>query len=106
MADMEKVEKGLNICTSAEPCNGCPYLGERNCSLAMVRDSLELLREQQNQIWEFQDQVEYLTDKQKEQEEKRAKAYEVLLDLSKITKDIDDTVLSAMDYITSEDKER
>ena len=43
---MEKVEKGLNICTSAEPCNGCPYLGERNCSLAMVRDALDLLKEQ------------------------------------------------------------
>ena len=65
MTDREKVEKGLNICTSAEPCNGCPYLGERNCSLAMVRDALDLLKEQQNQIWEFQDQVEYLTDKQK-----------------------------------------
>ena len=47
MADMEKVENGLNICTSAEPCNGCPYLGERNCSLAMVRDALELLKEQE-----------------------------------------------------------
>ena len=68
MADMEKVEKGLNICTSAEPCNGCPYLGERNCSLAMVRDALALLKEQQNQIWELQDQVEYFTDKQKEHE--------------------------------------
>ena len=29
----------------------------------------KLLKEQQQQIWEFQDQVEYLTDKQKEQEE-------------------------------------
>jgi hypothetical protein len=47
MTDREKVEKGLNVCTSAEQCNGCPYLGERNCSLAMVRDALALLKEQE-----------------------------------------------------------
>lgn len=46
MPDREKVENGLNICTSAEPCNGCPYLGERNCNLAMVKDALDLLKEQ------------------------------------------------------------
>ena len=45
MPDREKVEKGLNICTSTEPCNGCPYLNERNCSLAMVADALALLKE-------------------------------------------------------------
>lgn len=45
--DREKVEKGLRICTSTEPCNGCPYLNERNCSLSMVADALELLNEQE-----------------------------------------------------------
>lgn len=50
MPDREKVEKGLNICTSAEPCNGCPYLGERNCSLEMVKDTLALLKEQDHLI--------------------------------------------------------
>lgn len=30
----------------------------------IVTDALDLLKEQQNQIWELQDQVEYLTDKQ------------------------------------------
>jgi hypothetical protein len=33
----------------------------------VLADALYLLKEQQQQIWEFQDQVEYLTDKQKEQ---------------------------------------
>ena len=46
MPDKEKVKKGLDICTSKEPCNGCPYLKERNCSLAMVADALALLKEQ------------------------------------------------------------
>ena len=46
MADREKIEKGLRICTSKEPCNGCPYLNERNCSLSMVADTLALLKEQ------------------------------------------------------------
>ena len=47
MPDREKVKKGLDICTSKEPCNGCPYLKERNCSLAMVDDALALLQEQE-----------------------------------------------------------
>ena len=34
----------------------------------LIRDALALLKEQQQQIWELQDQVEYLTDKLKEQE--------------------------------------
>ena len=46
MTDRGKVEKGLRICTSKEPCNGCPYLNERNCSLSMVADTLALLDEQ------------------------------------------------------------
>jgi hypothetical protein len=50
MADREKVEKGLRICTSKEPCNGCPYLNERNCSLSMVADTLALLDEQSSLI--------------------------------------------------------
>ena len=49
MPDREKVKKGLDICTSKEPCNGCPYLKERNCSLAMVADALALLKEQEAQ---------------------------------------------------------
>lgn len=47
LENVMRIEKGLNICTSAEPCNGCPYLGKRNCSLAMVRDALDLLKEQE-----------------------------------------------------------
>ena len=48
--DRGKVEKGLRICTSGEPCNGCPYLTERNCSLEMVEDALDLLKEQDARI--------------------------------------------------------
>lgn len=50
MPDGEKVEKGLRICTSKEPCNGCPYLNERNCSLSMVADAFELLKEQEEKL--------------------------------------------------------
>lgn len=50
----EKVEKGLNICTSTEPCNGCPYLNERNCSLSMVADALALLKEQEELLRKLQ----------------------------------------------------
>lgn len=63
MPDREKVEKGLNICTSAEPCNGCPYLGERNCSLAMVRDALTLLKEQEETIYKLQKELNYWQNK-------------------------------------------
>ena len=45
MPDRGKVEKGLRICTSKEPCNGCPYLNERNCSLSMVGDAFLALME-------------------------------------------------------------
>lgn len=54
MIDREKVEKGLRICTSKEPCNGCPYLNERNCSLSMVADALALLEEQEPILLENQ----------------------------------------------------
>ncbi len=51
MPEREKVEKGLNICNSTNhPCNECPYVGERNCSLAMVTDALALLKEQETEI--------------------------------------------------------
>ena len=43
------------------------FPGWLNVTNAM-RDALALLKEQPQQIWEFQDQVEYLTDKLKEQE--------------------------------------
>ena len=51
MPDMERVEKALNICNSVEhPCNECPYLTVRNCSLQMVSDVRALMKEQQEQI--------------------------------------------------------
>ena len=71
--DRDKVIKGIRKCLSHKPCseNGCPY--ENECAVEhlndpLLRDALALLKEQQQQIWEIQDQVEYLTDKLKEQE--------------------------------------
>ena len=76
MADREKVIKALECCYCNFPkqmdCNNCPYdkicYHDKACSL-MLRDALALLEEQQQQIWEFQDQVEYLTDKLKNRAE-------------------------------------
>ena len=56
MADREKVIKGLEHCTSAKypyPCNGCAYCGNIDytdpwsCRIAVMRDALELLKEQE-----------------------------------------------------------
>lgn len=70
--DREKVIKGLECCSNSQKnrceANSCPYwVSECCCIDDMLNDALALLKEQQQQIWEFQDQVEYLMDKQKEQ---------------------------------------
>ena len=70
MADRVKVIKGLEICANRVPgkydCNKCPYEIDGNyCEINLTNDAIALLKEQQQQIWELQDQVEYLTDKQK-----------------------------------------
>ena len=56
MPDIEKVIKGLECCYCNFPktmdCNNCPYdkicYHDKACSL-MLRDALELLKEQQEQ---------------------------------------------------------
>ena len=74
MPDREKVIDGVQFCFSESHgcihCNGCPYEKDRVLGKAcpLGKDVLALLKEQQQQIWELQDQVEYLTDKLKEQE--------------------------------------
>ena len=46
MADVEKVVKGLEICT--EGCgNSCPYFTQDCCSADLMEDALELMKEQQ-----------------------------------------------------------
>jgi len=71
MADIEKVIKGLESCLNnychMDKCPYCEFVGNEYVCLEnfLMRDSLDLLKEQQQQIWELQDQVEYLTDKQK-----------------------------------------
>lgn len=58
MPDREKVIKGIQECDlNGGLIGNCPY-----------KEIIELLKEQQQEIWELQDQVEYLTDKLKEQE--------------------------------------
>lgn len=75
MPDMEKVIKGMAMCISQGECSpdDCPYYDRPDnasglCWDRLMTDALALLNEQQQQIWELQDQVEYLTDKLKEQE--------------------------------------
>ena len=76
--DREKVIKGQECCQISmseenpfEKCEECPYnyigISVQDCRSVLSGNTLALLKEQQQQIWEFQDQVEYLTDKQKEQ---------------------------------------
>lgn len=55
MADREKVVKGLEMCIADEYCNGCPY--EVQCDSpgqeyagSMMRDALELLKEQEPKL--------------------------------------------------------
>ena len=72
--DREKVIKGLKCCLALDsPCGDCPYysyeeIQELECERNLRKDAIAMLKEQQQEIWELQDQVEYLTDKQKEQE--------------------------------------
>lgn len=54
----EKVIKALEFCVN----------GHFKVELSLATKILVLLKEQQQHIWELQDQVEYLTDKLKEQE--------------------------------------
>ena len=54
MADLDKVIKGLKVCTNPATKRGCldglcPYDG-KGCREAMERDALELLKEQQEKI--------------------------------------------------------
>lgn len=60
MADIEKVLKGLEHCSSSLGCFECPYseLDERTieCHLQIDMDALELLKEQKQKIDVLEDQ--------------------------------------------------
>ena len=62
MADIEKVIKGLEFCTSTTGCKGCPYedpchdIEQRILGEAIMRDALELLKEQQAEIERLKEQ--------------------------------------------------
>ena len=48
MPDREKAIRGLIVCSGdGECCDRCPYQGEEYCTDAVMRDALELLREQE-----------------------------------------------------------
>lgn len=77
--DREKVIKGWERCQkcemsplgSEEGTNAylnCEYTVGLYCNRdKLIAETLALLKEQQNQIWEMQDRTEYLEDKLKEQ---------------------------------------
>ena len=60
MTDREKVISKLNDISAILDNNGY------GCWSKHIRDALELLKEQQQQIWELQDLTEHLKDKLKE----------------------------------------
>lgn len=66
MPDREKVIKGLREMSCRATWKDIDRIRDR--FQPIINDAIALLKEQQNQIWEFQDQVEYLTDKLKDQE--------------------------------------
>lgn len=75
MPDREKVIRAIEGCINFDDyCNDCVYDGciyvHGSCEKDLLADALAMLKEQQQQIWELQDQVEYLTDKRKEKETK------------------------------------
>ena len=57
MADIKTVKKGLEVCISTTACTGCPYedpchyIEQRILGEAIMRDALELLKDQQK--WNF-----------------------------------------------------
>ena len=56
MAELDKVIKGLTECTNSNNpyCHGCPYdNGDEKsvkCSLFLMKDALELLKEQKEKV--------------------------------------------------------
>ena len=51
MKDLEKVIKGLNICTGIKSCIECPYYTEDNsllCDQLLMSDALKLLKSMLN----------------------------------------------------------
>ena len=61
MIDREKAIKGLQNLRDAIATD---FIHEADQAVGTIDDAIELLKEQQQDIWELQDQVEYLTDKQ------------------------------------------
>ena len=65
MADIEKVIKAIRKCLSHKPCNenGCPY--ENECAVEhlndpLLRDALELLKEQRLRIIKYEYVFDFL----------------------------------------------
>lgn len=45
MIDIEKLRKGLEICSANAECYNCPYYPKSECFCQIGRDSLELLND-------------------------------------------------------------
>ena len=65
MADREKAINEIQWFLTARPVVSSEERYDQFCE--GLRDALELLKEQQHQIWEMQDRTEYLEDKLKSQ---------------------------------------
>ena len=77
MPDIKKVLRGwercktcnMSIIESNDSYRDCEYTIGLYCGKdKLINETIELLKEQQNQIWEMQDRTEYLEDMLKEQE--------------------------------------
>ena len=95
MAELEKVKKGFERCLSGKMpfgCGECPYFGDEeytdawSCRLSLMRDSFDLLKEQEDLGTELANAVE-LIHKKNERIEKLLKEYEAVEPTFKQDKD-------------------
>ena len=75
MADIDKVIRGLEVCSNNEGafhCSDCPYKGEsrdyRQCGEFLCEDALVVIRDQNQQICELRAENDRLKDSSKWQE--------------------------------------
>ena len=63
MADIEKVIKGLEFCTSADKnhmCEDCPYFENEFCNPDLMSDAFKLLKEQESRVKRYEYVFDFL----------------------------------------------
>ena len=76
-SDLIKTVRGVAHCgvgLAAKHCNGCPYADEENCDVHVYNDAKELIKEQNQRIWDL------LVENETLREEKQRPAAEWLDD--------------------------